>query len=292
MQVGFVMTATAQSGHLPTLAQQAERLGYDSLWIPEHPIIPRGDITPYPFGGPLPEHYGRWVDPFIALTVVAGVTQKIKLATGICLLPEREPIVTAKAIASLDYYSGGRTILGIGAGWLREETEIMGATFATRWQRMRETAEAMRALWTEESPSYAGQQIRFAPVRCEPKPVQPGGPPMLLGGHGEKSLQRIAKHYDGWCPLAQDPTSFRQEADQLREMMRAAGRDPTKLILSPFVNPEDGRMSDATLKAYADAGCTRIVMFSQDLVEQVADGDAPRWLDMCAGYVERARQLK
>lgn len=289
MQVGFVMTATAQSGHLPTLAQQAEKLGYDSLWIPEHPIIPRGELTPYPFGGPLPEHYGRWVDPFIALTVVAGVTKHLKLATGICLLPEREPIVTAKAIASLDYYSGGRVILGIGAGWLREETEVMGARFATRWQRTRETAEAMRALWSEESASYAGKQISFPPVRCEPKPVQRGGPPLLLGGHGEKSLTRIAKHYDGWCPLAQDPTSFTQEANELRELMRANGRDPSTLILSPFVNPEDGKISDATLKAYAAAGCQRIVMFSQELVEQVADGHAARWLDMSANIVERAR---
>lgn len=291
MQVGFVMTATAQSGPLPALAQQAEQLGYDSLWIPEHPIIPRGELTPYPFGGPLPEHYGRWVDPFIALTVVAGVTRRLKLATGICLLPEREPLVTAKTIASLDYYSGGRVILGIGAGWLREETEIMGARFATRWQRMRETAEAMRALWSEDSPSYAGKQIDFPPVRCEPKPAQRGGPPFLLGGHGEKSLARIAKHYDGWCPLAQDPTSFAQEAQALREMMRAHGRDPSQLILSPFVDPEDGRMSDATLKAYADAGCERIVMFSQELVAQVADGHAAHWLEMSANIVERARRL-
>ncbi len=291
MHVGFVMTATAQSGPLPSLAQHAEALGFDSIWIPEHPIIPRGELTPYPFGGPLPEHYGRWVDPFIALTVVASVTTRVKLATGICLLPEREPIVTAKAIASLDYYSGGRVVLGIGAGWLREETEIMGARFATRWQRMRETAEAMRALWTEESPAYAGKQINFPPVRCEPKPVQPGGPPLLLGGHGEKSLSRIAKHYDGWCPLAQDPTSFAAEAKELREMMRANGRDPDRLILSPFVNPEDGRILDATLKAYAAAGCHRIVMFSQELVEQVADGHARRWLDVCANVVTRARAL-
>lgn len=291
MQVGFVMTATAQSGHLPTLAQQAERLGYDSLWIPEHPVIPRGELTPYPFGGPLPEHYGRWVDPFIALTVVAGVTTRLKLATGICLLPEREPIVTAKAIASLDYYSGGRTILGIGAGWLREETEVMGARFATRWQRMRETVEAMRALWREDSPSYAGRQIIFPPVRCEPKPVQHGGPPFLLGGHGEKALARIAKHYDGWCPLVQDAGRFALEAKELRERMRANGRDPATLILSPFVDPEDGRIPDATLKAYADAGCERIVMFSQDLVAQVADGHAARWLDMSANTVERARRL-
>ncbi len=291
MQVGFVMTATAQSGPLPTLAQRAEDIGLDSLWIPEHPIIPRGELTPYPFGGPLPEHYGRWVDPFIALTVAAAATRRIKLATGICLLPEREPIVTAKAVASLDYYSGGRVILGIGAGWLREETEVMGANFATRWQRMRECAEAMRALWTEESPSYDGKQIRFPAVRCEPKPVQPGGPPFLLGGHGEKSLQRIARHYDGWCPLAQDPETYRAEADELRALTRQAGRDPSRIQFSPFVDPEGGRISTETLKAYAAAGVDRIVMFSQGLVEDVANGGASDWLDKAVDIVARARAL-
>lgn len=291
MKVGFVMIATAQSGPLPVLARRAESIGLDSLWVPEHPVIPRGDLTPYPFGGPLPEHYGRWVDPFIALTVAAGVTERIKLATGICLLPEREPIVTAKVVASLDHYSGGRVILGIGAGWLREETEVMGARFATRWQRMRECAEAMRTLWTEESPAYAGKQIAFPPVRCEPKPVQPGGPPFLLGGHGEKSLQRIARHYDGWCPLARDPDGYRREAEELRDLTRQAGRDPAQLQFSPFVDPEEGRISTDTLRAYAEAGVDRIVMFSQGLVEDVANGGAPEWLDRAAEIVARAREL-
>jgi probable F420-dependent oxidoreductase len=291
MQIGFLYIATAQSGDLPTLARRAETIGFDSLWIPEHPIIPRGKITPYPFGGDLPEHYGRWTDPFIALTVAAAVTTKIKLATGICLLPEREPIVTAKTIASLDYYSGGRVILGIGAGWLKEETEVMGTKFTTRWQKMREISEAMRRLWREDSPSYQGNHINFPAVRCEPKPKQAGGPRILLGGHGEKALNRIARSYDGWCPIVQDPKAYGAEAADLREMFRAAGRDPATLQLSPFIDPEDGNLSTATLKAYKDAGVTRLVLFSQKMTDETANGANAAWLEKSANIVERAKAL-
>jgi probable F420-dependent oxidoreductase len=290
MEIGFLLPATNQSGDLPTLARRVEALGFDSLWIPEHPIIPRGEHTPYPFGGPLPEHYGRWWDPFVALTVAAAVTNRIKLATGICLLPEREPMVTAKVIASLDVYSAGRVILGIGAGWLREETEIMGANFATRWQRTREMTEAMRVLWTEENASYQGKQISFPAVRSEPKPLQAGGPPVVLGGHGEKSLRRIAKHYDGWCPLTNDPVEFAREAKELKEMFRAEGRDPAKLMLTPFVDPENGKLSDAALKAFRDAGAQRLVMFYAWQTQELADGAAP-FIEMAANIVERARAL-
>jgi probable F420-dependent oxidoreductase len=290
MDIGFLMIATTHSGDLAAIARRAEEIGFDSFWIPEHPIIPRGEHTPYPFGGPLPEHYGRWSDPFIALTVAAAATTRIKLATGICLLPEREPMVTAKVIASLDYYSGGRVILGIGAGWLKEETEIMGANFGSRWQRTREMTEAMRVLWTEENASYQGKHINFPPVRSEPKPVQAGGPPVLLGGHGEKSLQRIAKNYDGWCPLANDPVEFAREAAELKEMFRSEGRDPSKLILSPFVDPENGKLSDAALKAFRDAGAHRLVMFYSQQTHELADGAAPL-MERVANIVERARAL-
>ncbi|MDH4382193.1 MAG: TIGR03619 family F420-dependent LLM class oxidoreductase [Gammaproteobacteria bacterium] len=290
MDIGFLMIATTQSGDLAAIARRAEEIGFDSFWIPEHPIIPRGEHTPYPFGGPLPEHYGRWSDPFIALTVAAAATTRIKLATGICLLPEREPMVTAKVIASLDYYSGGRVILGIGAGWLKEETEIMGANFGSRWQRTREMTEAMRVLWTEENASYQGKHINFPPVRSEPKPVQAGGPPVLLGGHGEKSLQRIAKNYDGWCPLVNDPVEFAREAAELKEMFRSEGRDPSKLILSPFVDPENGKLSDAALKAFRDAGAHRLVMFYSQQTHELADGAAPL-MERVANIVERARAL-
>ena len=291
MDIGFLHIATAVSGDLAALARRAEDIGYDSLWIPEHPVIPIERKTPYLLGGELPEHYGRWTDPFIALTMAAAVTTRLKLATGICLLPERETLVTAKAIASLDFYSRGRVMLGIGAGWLREETELFGADFLTRWQRMREMTEAMRVLWTDDAPRYEGKQIRFPPVRLEPKPHQAGGPPFLLGGHGEKALQRVARSYDGWCPIVMDAESFAKEAAELKEMMRAQGRDPARLILSPFVDPQDGKLSDTELRAYKAAGAARIVLFSIAMSEEIADGAGPAWLEKGSDIVRRARAL-
>ena len=137
MNIGISTTATAQSGDLAEVARQVEALGYDSLWIPEHPVVPVHRTTPFPASrdGHMPEHYMQWADPFIALTVAATVTKTIKLGTGICLLPERDPLITAKVVASLDVYSGGRVILGVGAGWLKEETEVMGTQFRLRWKR-------------------------------------------------------------------------------------------------------------------------------------------------------------
>lgn len=291
MNIGFLHIATAQSGDISAIARRAEEIGFDSLWIPEHPVIPIERKTPYLLGGELPEHYGRWNDPLIALTMAAAVTTRLKLATGICLLPERETLVTAKAIASLDYYSKGRVLLGIGAGWLKEETELFGAHFVTRWRRMREMTEAMRRLWTEAAPSYQGTEIRFPAVRCEPKPHQAGGPPFLLGGHGEKALQRIARSYDGWCPIVPGPEEFAIEANQLREMTRASGRDPARLVLSPFVDPAQGDLSTAALKAYRDAGVSRIVLFSISMSEEIANGAGMAWLEKAANIVRRAADL-
>jgi len=288
MNIGFLHIATAQSGDISEVARRAEEIGFDSLWIPEHPVIPIERKTPYLLGGELPDHYGRWNDPFIALTMAAAVTTRLKLATGICLLPERETLVTAKAIASLDYYSKGRVILGIGAGWLKEETELFGATFVTRWRRMREMTEAMRRLWTEAQPSFNGTEIKFPAVRCEPKPHQAGGPPFLLGGHGEKALRRIARSYDGWCPIVPGPEEFAAEANQLRDMMRANGRDPAKLVLSPFVDPAQGDLSTAALKAYREAGAARIVLFSISMSEEIANGAGMAWLEKSANIVKRA----
>lgn len=178
MDVGLILVATTRTGDLSALARRVEAVGFDSLWIPEHVVIPSGVLSPFPFAPSWPEHYGRWADPFIALTVAATATTRLKLATGVCLLPEHDPLVTAKVVASLDYYSGGRVILGVGAGGLKEELEVMGTPFRLRWQRLRETVEAMRVLWTQAEASYSGKLVQFPAVRCEPKPVQPGGPPM------------------------------------------------------------------------------------------------------------------
>ena len=290
MDVGLLLIATTRTGDLATIARRTEAAGFESLWIPEHPVIPIEISTRFPFAGALPEHYGRWLDPFVALTVAACATTRLRLVTGICLLPEREPLITAKIIASLDQCSGGRVVLGVGAGWLREETEVMGTRFGSRWQRLRETVEAMRVLWTEAEARYEGELVRFPAVRCEPKPVQPGGPAVLLGGHGEKVFARLARTFDGWCPIVESPDAFAAEANALRDVLRRAGRDPQRFQLSPFVDPESD-LSPAALATYRGAGATRLVMFSQKAAAQIADGAAFEWIERTAAVVERARGL-
>ena len=293
MEVGVLVTATAQSGDLAEVARRVEAEGFDSLWIPEHPVIPVGHQTPFPAAvdGQLPEHYNRWADPFIALTVAATVTTKVKLGTGICLLPEREPLVTAKTIASLDLYSGGRVVIGAGAGWLREETEVLGTEFRLRWKRMRETVEAMKVLWTQPEAAYEGDLVRFPAVRCEPKPAQPGGPPVLLGAHGPKALERVARSYDGWFPLVQSPDSFAKQMTSLRQLTTEAGRDPDGLHITIIVDPGQGGPSEDDLKRYRDAGAQGVVTFSQQMGTEIADGGAMAWIDRVLPTVERAQRV-
>lgn len=291
MEVGVLVTATAQSGDLAEVARRVEAEGFDSLWIPEHPVVPVGHQTPFPAAadGQLPEHYNRWADPFIALTVAATVTNKIKLGTGICLIPEREPMVTAKTIASVDLYSGGRVVIGAGAGWLREETEVLGTEFRLRWKRLRETVEAMKVLWTQREASYAGDLVSFPAVRCEPKPIQPGGPPVLLGAHGPKALERVARTYDGWFPLVQDPESFGKHMTILRQLTQEAGRDPDALKITIIVDPGENGPSVDELKRYRDAGAQGVVPFSQQMGTEIADGRAMAWIDRVLPTVERAQ---
>ena len=291
MDIGFLTAPTAQSGDLAEIARAVEAHGYESLWIPEHPVIPVAIKTEFPFtpDHKLPEHYGRWADPFVALTVAACATRKIKLGTGICLLPERETLITAKVTATLDLFSGGRLILGVGAGWLREETEVMGADFGLRWKRTREMVEALRILWTQREAAYQGDIIRFPALRCEPKPLQKPGPPVLLGAHGVKALERVARTYDGWMPLVQSPDELRQSVAQLRTFARGHGRDADAFHISPLVDPgEDGPSRDQ-LKAYREAGAQRLILLSQQAVAATADGKALELVQRFAPVVERAQ---
>lgn len=291
MKIGVMTTATAEAGDIAALAREAENLGFESFFIPEHPVIPIGFKTVPPGGGPLPEHYGRWMDPFVALSVAAAVTKNVKLGTGICLLPEREPLVTAKTIATLDIVSGGRVILGVGAGWLREETEATGTVFNTRWKRLRETVEALRLLWTQPEPSYEGELVRFAPLRCDPKPVQKNGPPILLGAHGPKGRERVVRSYDGWCPVAGKPADFVREANELRALAKERGRKPETLRIMAFVAPREDGLSLDDLKAYDEAGAERLVLFSQRDAIKMANGQALDVIRRIAPTVERAAHL-
>jgi len=293
MDIGFLMEPTAECGDLAQIARLVEALGNESLWMPEHPVIPIHMKTPFPFtpDRKMPDYYVRIADPFIALSIAAAVTTKLKLATGVCLLPERAPMITAKAAASLDLFSGGRLILGVGAGWLREETEAMGANFGLRWKRTRETVEAMRLLWTRREAAYDGEVIRFPAVRCEPKPVQKPGPPVLLGAHGPKALARVARTYDGWMPLVSSPEELRESVTQLRKLTAERGRKPDSILISPAINPGENGPSASELVRYRDAGAHRLILASQEILGETADGKAPALARHYAQVVERARSI-
>lgn len=290
MDIGIMITATAQTGDIAEIAHEVENLGFESFFIPEHPVIPIDFKTVPPYGGGnLPEHYGRWMDPFIALSVAAAVTRRVKLGTGICLFPEREPIVTAKLIATLDVISGGRVVLGVGAGWLREETEVFGVNFLTRWKLLRESTEAMRVLWTEKECSYRGDLVRFPPVRFEPKPVQKPYPPILLGAIGPKALERVARTYDGWCPAGGKPEALGRDVDTIRKLAAERGRDPKSIRIEPFVAPSDEGITLDELKRYKDAGVDRLILFSQRDAVRIAHGRALEVVRRLAPIVERAQ---
>ncbi len=291
MDIGILVPATVETKDISGIAKRVEDLGFESLWIPEHPVIPVGFRTEVPGGGTLPEHYNRWADPFIALTMAAAATTRLKLATGICLFPEREPLITAKAIATLDLYSAGRTMIGVGAGWLREETEIMGTNFRLRWRRLRETTEALRACWTQKEPSYNGEMVQFPPVYCDPKPVQSLGPPIYLGGHVPKALERVARTYDGWCPLANDPEDYEGKVKSIRRMAKEFGRNADALHMSAFVDPKAGSLSVDEMRAYSEAGANRLVLFSQPFAQSIATGSVDSCLDSVASIVEAAAQI-
>src|SRR6266851_3955182 len=219
MDIGVMIAATAQTGDIATIAREVENLGYESFFIPEHPVIPIGFKTVPPGGGQL---------------------------------PEREPLMTAKVIASLDVVSGGRVVLGVGGGWLKEETEAMGTQFGMRWRRLRETVEALRVLWTEAEPSYNGELVKFPPVRCDPKPIQKGGPPIMLGAHGPKGRERVVRSYDGWCPVIGKPETFKRDVAELKKLAAERGRDPASLQITAFAPPHDDGLSTDELKFYQE----------------------------------------
>jgi len=261
MHIGVAVTERYQITEVMQIAQRAEALGFDSLWVPEHPIIPVHIPTPFPNSpdGRVPEAYAHWPDPFVTLTAVATVTSRLKLATGICLVPEREPLVTAKVVASLDVLSHGRVLLGVGGGALREETEILGTPFGRRWQRLREHVEAMKALWTQEEASYQGEFVRFPAVKSYPKPSQQPHPPVLLGAQrGPRVLARVARYCEGWMPFGIAPDEVREAITRIHHLARDAGRRLEMLDVTVITTP-DG-LTRELLRRYQDAGVHRLVL--------------------------------
>jgi len=261
MQVGVAYFPVDYGIDIRELARAAEERGFESLLLPEHTHIPTSRRTPFPGGGELPKCYSHTHDPFVALSFAAAVTSKILLGTGILLVPQHDPIVTAKSIASLDHLSNGRFLFGIGGGWNVDEMENHGARYQTRFKLLRERILAMKALWTEEAAAFHGEMVNFDPVWLYPKPKQRPNPPILLGGSSDYTVKRVVEFCDGWLPIARPGFNAPEAVARLRQAASAAGRDYATLSISAFAAPADA----AVLAGYREAGIHRAVLSIPDL---------------------------
>jgi probable F420-dependent oxidoreductase len=268
MNVGiFQYLSTAYAIDPAGLAKRAEALGFDSLWLPEHPIMPVTTVSPCPLGGPIPAFYAELIDPFVGLARASAVTQTLKLGTGICLVPERNPLLLAKQIATLDHCSGGRFLFGIGAGWLKEETEIMGGDFAHRWTQTHDAIMAMKALWRMDAAEYHGRYYDFSPVRSFPKPAQKPHPPIILGSMTSRQVfQRIVAWGDGWRPVGVSLEQMKRGRETLNHLAAEAGRDPQSIQIVAFFAPP----APEALQAFEEAGADAALVALETAGEQEA----------------------
>ena len=252
-----ISTFVTDEGIAPgDLAKSIEERGFDSLFVAEHTHIPLSRESPYPRGGELPRKYYRTLDPFVALTAAAAATARLLLGTGVALLVERDPIITAKEVASLDLVSGGRTIFGVGVGWNREEMENHGTDPRTRGKLMNERIRAMIEIWTKDEAEFHGQYVDFDPIGLWPKPVQKPHPPIYVGG-GSRAFDRIAEFGGAWLANGLSPYKLETMLGELREV---AGRDVPVTVFNASSEPKD-------LKAYARLGVERVLLSLPTLPE-------------------------
>jgi probable F420-dependent oxidoreductase len=272
-----MMFATDTSVAPDEYARMVQERGFESLFYPEHTHIPSARTTPYPAGGELPEEYWHTYDPFVALTAAAGATDTLRLATGICLVIERDPIITAKEVASLDRVSGGRLLFGVGAGWNVEEMANHGTDASRRFGILRERVEAMKAIWTEDEATYRGEHVNFEAIWSWPKPLQSPHPPILVGGNGPKVLDRVLAYGDEWMPNAVGGEELlAQRMAELRERAQRAGRAEPGVTL--YAAPAQ---ADAA-ERYSRAGVGRYVFYAPSAPRDRAE----QRLDRLAAIVE------
>jgi probable F420-dependent oxidoreductase len=256
MDTGVFIFPTEYSIRIDELARELEARGFESLWSPEHTHIPTSRRSPFGAGGELPEEYKHTYDPFVSLMLAAAVTKRLKVGTGICLIIERDTITAAKAVASVDHLSGGRFLFGIGAGWNAEEMEHHGTVFKTRFKKLREQIQAVKEIWTKDVAEFHGDFVNFDPIWCWPKPAQKPHPPILLGGEGAHTLQRVVDLGDGWFPRGRNPELLLTMLGELKQRAAKAGRDMKTISVSAFAAPADR----ATLDRFAAAGVTRSIL--------------------------------
>jgi probable F420-dependent oxidoreductase len=255
MHVGVSLFATDYTIRPDEVARAAEERGYESLWFPEHTHIPTSRRSPWPGGPTLPKEYWHTHDLFVALATAAAVTTRLRVGSGICLLVERDPITTAKEVATLDFLSRGRFLFGIGGGWNAEEMENHGTDFRTRWKLLRERVTAMKRIWTEDEASFEGELVRFPPLWSWPKPVQKPHPPILLGGHGPRALRRVVDYCDGWLPIGMRAGDLAAGLEDLRRIAREKGRDPASISVSVY----GARMDADALARLRELGVERAI---------------------------------
>lgn len=275
MHVGVALFFTDGSIRPADLARALEDRGFESLWAPEHSHIPLTRSSPWPQGGELPRKYFEVMDPFVTLTAAAAVTEKLKVGTGICLVPQRDVFQTAKSVATLDVLSGGRFLFGIGAGWNEDEMRNHGVEPKTRMKLMREKVEAMRAIWADETAEYTGDLVAFGPMQTWPKPTQ--APPVYVGGAFPYGARRALRYGDAWLPHARRPTyHILEKMPEFREMEREAGR---KVPVTVFGGEPDREM----LARYRDAGVDRVVVNLDPMDRDASLRRLDEWAD--AGVV-------
>jgi probable F420-dependent oxidoreductase len=281
MDIGAAMFFTEYSMRPDALGEALEARGFESIWAPEHSHIPSSRRSRPASGGKLGRQYYDVMDPFVTLMAAAGATKRLKLATGVCLVIQRDTIQTALQVATLDQLSGGRFLFGIGGGWNEEEMADHGTVFKTRFKQMREQIEAMTAIWTEEEPEYHGDIVDFPKMKTWPKPAQKPHPPVIVGGAWPQSARRAVRYGDGWVPNASRPNyaDVTEFLPQYREMLAAAGRDLASVPVTLFGATED---SDR-LARHRDQGVARTVVMlpsaGSDTVLPILD----RW----AGLIRR-----
>ena len=260
-----------------TLARMVEERPFESLFFADHTHIPASRETPYPAGTELPREYSRIHDPFVALMAAGAATERIKLGTGVCLVIERDPIVTAKAAASVDRLTGGRLLFGVGAGWNEEEMQNHGTDPRRRFSIMRERVEAIKEIWTNDEATFHGEHVNFDRIWCWPKPVAEPHPPVIVGGHGKKVLDRVVAFGDEWMPnRIGDDAKITDRIARLRRMGEDAGRGPIPTTLAnATTDPE-------VLELYENAGVHRALFW----VAQGDESDLERRLDRLAAGVE------
>lgn len=256
MKIGAFMFATDYNIDIVELAVAMEDRGFEALFVPEHTHIPSSRASAFPGGGDLPQKYVHTHDPMVSLAFAAAATKNLTVGTGICLVPQHDPIVLAKSIASLDMLSGGRFVFGIGGGWNVEEMENHGATYKTRFAILRENILAMKQIWTEDTASFEGEYVNFDKIWSYPKPVQEPHPPILLGGETDYTLRRVVDFCDGWFPRAGANFDAHEQMGRLKKHADDAGRDMSTLQVSVFRAPAD----KATLDSYRQHGIDRALL--------------------------------